>query len=82
MQVLILGRTLFLGKKKRWSKKTKKHTQLLKDEDSVTCSTIPLWRGGEFKFIVANDNSTLISALSIFPSKEKLSKVPSKQVEG
>lgn len=47
--------------------------QLLKDEDSISCSTIPPWSHDlrEFKFIVANDKSTLISALSIFPSEQK-----------
>lgn len=71
-------------KKKEDLRSGHKHIQLLQDEDSVSCSTVPPWFHDlrKFKFIVANDNSTLISALNIFPSKEKVSKVPSKQVEG
>lgn len=71
------------SKKKDLRKSGQNHTKLLQDEDSVSCSTIPprFHDLRECKFIVTN-KFTLISALNIFPSEEKIRKAPSKQAEG
>lgn len=62
----------FSGEKKEL-RSGQKHTQLLQDEDSVSCSTISPWFHDlrEFKFIVANDTSTLISALNFSQVRKK-----------